>query len=141
MGRRTWIDSDIWVDTEDLSLKERLFYLYLLTNNQRNIAGYYKISIEHAALDMQMSVDEILELLRKKQKYWQYDDKTRQVLIPKFTRYNTVRSSTQIRGMNAELRQLRLSFLHKEFIKAFDECNGIGASEIIDEKFKRDSLI
>lgn len=136
MGKRTWIDSDLWIDTEDLSVKERLFYLYLLTNSQRNIAGYYKVSIEHTALDMQMTKDEVLEMLTKKQKYWAYDEKTGQVLIPRFTKYNTVKSDTQIRKLNAELKQLRPCPLHKEFLEAFEYCTGLGATELIDTVFR-----
>ena len=52
MGKRTWIDSDIWDDTEDLDTNSRHFYLYLLTNARRNIAGYYEVNIRHFASDL-----------------------------------------------------------------------------------------
>ena len=135
MGKRTWIDSDIWSDTEGLSNTELMFYVYLLTNSQRNIAGYYTVNLKHMAVDLNMSQSRIEKLLNKEQKYWKYDSETKQVLIPKFTRYNTVKSKSQITAMNSELNRLHQCPLHKEFIKAFEDCNGIGATELIDARF------
>ena len=139
MGKRTWIDSDMWGDTDDLTNAEKLFYIYLLTNAQRNIAGYYKINLKYAALDLSMSIDEILELACKDTKYWRFDVGTKQVLIPKFTRFNTVKSRQQYAKMNAELSMLKPCGLHKEFLDAFVEVNGIGADTMIDPKFKDDA--
>lgn len=135
MGKMTWIDSDIWTDTEDLTVKERLLYICLLTNNQRNIAGYYKINISHIRLDIGFTETELTEMLLKKQKYWDFDKDTRQVLIPKFTKFNTVRSPQQIKKLNAEIDMLKPCRLHPKFIQAFVNCNGIGAEELLDKKF------
>lgn len=137
MGKRTWIDSDIWSDTDDLTDDERLLYLYLLTNEQRNIAGYYKINLKYVAIDFGMTESKIEMMLMRKQKYWSYDHETKQVLIPKFTRYNIVRSKQQIAAMNAELAKLKPCPLHEEFVKAFCDVNGIGAEELIYDKFRR----
>lgn len=136
MGKRTWIDSDMWGDTDDLQSEDKLFYLYLLTNEQRNIAGYYKVNLKHIAIDLGISSVEAEERLKKKQKYWDYDEETKQVLIPKFTRYNIVKSKQQLAKLNAELSVLKPCRLHKAFIKAFVEVNGIGADELIEEQFK-----
>jgi hypothetical protein len=136
MGKRTWIDSDIWCDTEDLDNESRLLYLYLLTNEQRNIAGYYKVNLRHMAIDFGSTESRLERMLEREQKYWIYDPETRQVLIPKFTRYNIVKSKQQYTKMNAELNMLKPCRLHKLFIEAFVEVNGIGADELIDYKFK-----
>lgn len=137
MGKRTWIDSDIWSDTEDLTDDEKMLYIYLLTNNQRNIAGYYKINLKYMALDFGMSEAKLDMMLTREQKYWIYDRETHQVLIPKFTRYNIVKSKQQLSALNAELNKLKPCPLHKKFIESFVEVNGIGADLLIDEKFKR----
>ena len=141
MGKRTWIDSDIWSDTDDLDKEGKLFYLYLLTNNQRNIAGYYRVNLNYMALDLNMSKASVEKLLMKDTKYWVYDILTKQVLIPKFTRYNVVKSKQQIAKLNSELSMLKPSHLHKLFLEAFDEVNGIGASELIDPRFREASTL
>ena len=137
MGKRTWIDSDIWTDTEGLNNAEQVLYFWLLTNNQRNIAGYYKINLAYAKLDLHVSENRIEKMLLKPQKYWLYDHDTRQVLIPKFTRYNIVRSKQQFSALNAELNKLKPCYLHREFLKAFEEVNGVGSLEMIDPRFKQ----
>lgn len=139
MGKRTWIDSDIWTDTEDLSNDEKILYLYLLTNEQRNIAGYYKCNLGHMALDFGVTETRLEKMLCREQKYWKYDPETRQVLIPKFTKYNIIKSKQQYTKLNAEISKLKPCGLHKEFIEAFVKENGIGADEMIDDKFKRDA--
>ena len=140
MGKRTWIDSDLWCDTEGLSNTELAFFIYLMTNDQRNIAGYYKVNLKHMAVDLKMSQSRIEKLLNKEQKYWAYDSETQQVLIPKFTRYNIVKSRPQIAALNAELTKLKPCPLHKQFLEAFTEVNGIGADELIDARFKEKAL-
>ena len=52
MGKRTWIDSDIWNDTDGLTNAEQVLYFWLLTNSQRNIAGYYKINLAYASANI-----------------------------------------------------------------------------------------
>lgn len=136
MGKRTWIDSDIWSDTEGLNNAEQVVYFWLLTNSQRNIAGYYKINLRYMALDLHATEARLEKILSKDQKYWVYDRATKQVLIPKFTRYNIVKSRQQISALNAELNKLHPCRLHKLFIQAFEEVNGIGAAELIDPKFR-----
>lgn len=137
MGKRTWIDSDIWSDCDDLTDSEKILYIYLLTNEQRNIAGYYKLNLKYMAVDFGMTESKLEMMLSRKQKYWSYDPETSQVLIPKFTRYNIVKSKQQFAALNAELNKLKPCRLHKEFIDSFIEVNGVGADEMIDDKFKR----
>ena len=137
MGKRTWIDSDIWTDTDDLDNKGKLFYIYLLTNGQRNMAGFYHVRLKYMALDLGLSVSEVEAMLSMNTKYWVYDKDTQQVLIPKFTRYNVVKSKQQITKMNAELSMLKPCRLHKLFLESFAEVNGLGAEELIQESFRR----
>ena len=136
MGKRTWIDSDIWTDTEGLNNAEQVLYFWLLTNSQRNIAGYYKINLAYASLDLHISESRLEKMLCKEQKYWIYDRETKQVLIPKFTRYNIVKSKQQLVKLNAELNQLKPCRLHGLFLEAFENVNGVGATQMIDRKFK-----
>ena len=136
MGKRTWIDSDIWSDVDDLNNREKMFFIYLLTNEQRNIAGYYKINLKYVASDLGLSLEEVTNLVCKESKYWDYDPETKQVLIPKFTRYSLIKSRQQCSALNAELEKLKPCRLHKKFLEAFIEVNGLGAETMIDGKFR-----
>lgn len=136
MGRRTWIDSDIWYDTRELTKSELDLYLHLLVNEGGNIAGYYKLNLRYLSADMQIGIDEILTLLKKPNKYWVYDEATEQVLIPKYTKYNIVKGAPQEKKLNTEIAKLTPCRLDKLFIKAWTDCNGLGAESLIDPKFK-----
>ena len=137
MGRGTWIDSGIWFETRKLSPVERELYLRLIINENGNLAGYYKLNTVHLAADMGISYEDLLELLNKPNKYWLFDEETDQVLIPRYTKYNVVRGRPQETRLNAELSRLTPCRLHKEFVKAWIECNGIGAEQVLDDKFMR----
>ena len=65
MGRRTWIDSDIWYETRNLPEEEIRLYIHLLVNEGGNIAGYYKLNLRYLAVDMRMDEDKVLQLLKK----------------------------------------------------------------------------
>lgn len=136
MGRRTWIDSDIWYDTRKLTDEELKLYLHLLVNESGNIAGYYKLNLRHLSADMGMDEEEVVSLLIRPNKYWDYDDGTEQVLLPKYTKYNTVKGTPQIKKLNAELAMLTPCRLHKEFLESWVAINGVGAEDLIDYKFK-----
>ena len=136
MGRRTWIDSSIWYETRKLTSSERDLYLRLVINDNGNSAGYYKLNLSHLAGDMSMDEDEVVSLLNHKTKFWKFDPETEQVLLPKYTKYNVVRGKMQEVRLNADLAQLSPSRLHKDFIEAWKECNGLGAELLLDHKFR-----
>ena len=85
---------------------------------------------------MGLEEDKLLDLLTKPNKYWMYDPDTEQVLIPKYTKYNKVKGRPQETKLNADLSALTPCRLHKEFLKAWVECNGIGSETLIDPKFR-----
>jgi len=116
---------------------ERDLYLHLLINGDGNSAGYYKLNTDHLAADMKVSPEAAIELLKKPTKFWMYDEETEQVLLPKWTKYNSVKGPTQQKRLNADLAQLTPCRLHKEFVKAWVACNGIGAEELLDHKFRQ----
>lgn len=136
MGRRTWIDSDIWYDIRGLTKQEQDLYLHLLVNEGGNIAGYYKLNLRYLSADTMYGIDDLLTMLNKKTKYWVFDEETEQVLLPKYTKYNTVKGAPQIKKLNSELSKLTPCRLDSLFLKAWGECNGLGAEELLDAKFR-----
>lgn len=135
MGRLTWVDSGIWYDIRKMDVQMQNLYLRLLINDDGNIAGYYKLKSELLAFSMDLEEEQLLEMLDRPTKYWKYDAGTEQILIPKYTKYNVVNGPKQLAKLNAELKKLTPCWLHGEFIKAWGECNGIGAEELLDPKF------
>lgn len=119
-----------------MSSIERELYLRLIINDNGNCAGYYKLNLCHLASDMGKTEEEVIALLNQTNKFWAFDEETEQVLLPKYTKYNIVRGNPQITKLNAELSQLSPCKLHKVFLKAWEDCNGLGAERLIDPKFR-----
>lgn len=136
MGRGSWIDSGIWFETRRLCPQERELYLRLIINDNGNSAGYYKLNTVHLAADMGISLQDLILLLKKPNKFWRFDEDTDQVLLPRYTKYNVVRGRNQEVRLNADLARLTPCRLHREFVKAWVECNGVGAESVLDEKFR-----
>lgn len=55
--------SDDWV--ESLSVEERYFFLYLLTNEKTKISGFYEISIKRMSFETGLTADKIKDIILK----------------------------------------------------------------------------
>lgn len=137
MGRYTSIRSEIWTDgeVENLNVIGKALYLYLLTSPLSNAAGYYRIPVKQIALDLNLEEKEILPELRSQQKLWKYDEKTKQVLIPNYLKYNKLGGPNQLRGLNIQLSTLEKCDLHIEFIYSVHKYLGDAALEKLDKEF------
>lgn len=61
MSKHRIVKSEFWVDDyfEDLPVKERYFFLYLLTNPETNILGIYKTTIKRMSFETGLSKSDI----------------------------------------------------------------------------------
>ena len=67
--------SDDWVD--NLTVEEKLVYLYLLTNTAFKVSGIYKISLDDMEKEIKMSKNEIIDILslfEKEKKVFTYEN-------------------------------------------------------------------
>ena len=66
MGKCIAVDIDIafWSD-KDLTIDERYFYLYLLTNSEMNPSKTYELSFEKAKKESDMNSEQILKVIDK----------------------------------------------------------------------------
>lgn len=65
MSKHRVVKSDFWVDDyfEEVSIKEKYFFLYLLTNPETNILGIYKTTIKRMSFETGLTKTEISEFL------------------------------------------------------------------------------
>lgn len=79
MSKQRYISTSLWDDdwfVESLTRDEKLFYMYLLTNEQTNIAGIYKISqrkIKNETGFEKSEVEEIFKKLQESGKVYYFD--------------------------------------------------------------------
>lgn len=67
MAVQRYISSSFWSDdwVDSLNVKEKLVYLYLLTNDNTSICGVYKLTIKRIKDDTSISRQEITDILQK----------------------------------------------------------------------------
>lgn len=67
MSKHRVVKSEFWVDDyfEDLPIKERYFFLYLLTNPDTNILGIYRTTIKRMAFETGLSKSDIVLFIDK----------------------------------------------------------------------------
>lgn len=94
MSKHRVVKSDFWVDKyiEGLQIKERYFFLYLLTNPNTNILGIYQSTLKRICfetdLDME-SVESILHKFKTDDKVHYVDDYVMMVNFQRHQRPNT----------------------------------------------------
>lgn len=81
-----WSDSFI----SSLEDKQKLFYLYLLTNERTTQLGVYEITKKQMAFDLGYSIDTVSKLIQSIQKTGKimYDEKTCEMAIKNWNKYN-----------------------------------------------------
>ncbi len=83
-----WTDPDI---ADDYTPKDKLFYLYMLTNPHTNLCGCYEVSIRQMAYEVGYTTKEIEELIDRAQNIHHsiaYSNDTRELLIIRWSKYN-----------------------------------------------------
>ena len=92
------VQMTFWTDTkvvDDFTPEDRYFYLYLFTNPHTNLAGCYEISIRQMSIELGYSKDTVRKLLDRMMNVHDvvsYSEKTKEILILNWWRYNWTKS-------------------------------------------------
>ena len=105
------IHTSFWSDTfiQDLDNDQRLFYLYLLTNERTKQCGIYEISKKQMAFDLGYSIDRVSKLL----KYFidtgkvLYNETTKEIAIKNWGKYNNSTSPKVLSCIKSELDDVK----------------------------------
>ena len=136
MSRYTNITTDIWKDPDfrTMSYSSKLLYLYLLTADNSNIAGMYRLCEE----DILRNVgQEALDAFKEGNRLWVYDRKTETLLLPNYLKYNVAKSPQQFKAMNSAIRTLSWSELFVEWMYYVLRYCGDNALNYIEGTIKK----
>lgn len=115
MSKHRVVKSDFWIDDyfEEESIKEKYFFLYLLTNPETNILGIYRTTIKRICFETGLTKPEVTSFLEK----WAKMDKVyfieSYILMVNFQKHN-LPSGTMKRGIEKLI--LNLPFEITSFI-------------------------
>ena len=127
-----------WTDPkvdDDFTPEDKYFYLYLLTNPHTNICGCYEISMKQMVRETGYNEDTVNRLLTRMEKVHgviYYDPSTKEVLIPRWSKYNWVKSKDTFKGVekvSSEIKSDRFKFfilstLKDEYGHPLEGANG-----------------
>lgn len=105
------IHTSFWSDsfTSDLDKDQKLFYLYLLTNERTSQCGIYEITKKQMSFDLGYSIETISKLLKffisaKKVKY---NEGTKEIAIKNWKKYNTSTSPKVKSCIDKEIKTVK----------------------------------
>ncbi len=148
MAKYTMVRSETWSDRKvaQLSIPGKALYNYILTSPVSNLAGYYALGIMQIktnlcryeegrfnAEDEQVFEEKVLPELYSQKCLWKYDNETKQVLIPKYLKYNKIGGSSQLIAVGKAIRTLEVCELHIDFLYALHKYVGTAACDYIDK--------
>ena len=117
------VHTSFWSDsfTSDLSVDQKLFYLYLLTNERTRQCGVYEITKKQISFDLGYSIDKVSILL----KYFigtgkiRYNENTKELAIGNWLKYNSSTSPKVKSCIDKEFKLVKDTVLI-EYVKSMD---------------------
>ena len=108
MAVQRYISSSFWSDdwVDSLNIKEKLVYLYLLTNDSTSICGVYKLTIKRIKDDTGVLREEIREILQKftdDKKAYYVDE---YIILPNWLKHQHLSNESVKLGTIRALREL-----------------------------------
>lgn len=118
-----WTDSKV---ADDFTPEDKYFYLYLLTNARTNLCGCYEISKKQISNDTGYTIDVVTRLLARLEQVHEiirYSEKTKEVYLVNWHKYNWSKSDKVLRGVASETERVK-SDLFKGYLLKLLESYG-----------------
>lgn len=115
-----WTDSKV---SDDFTAHDRYVYLYLFTNPHSNLCGCYEDSYKQMAYETGLDVKEIKSIILKLQDVHSvicYDEKTKEVLLLNWHKYNWTSSEKFRRPLRTEIENIKTPRFKEYLLKIFD---------------------
>ncbi|WP_291637737.1 DnaD domain protein [Clostridium sp.] len=139
MAKYRQLYTEFWSDSFVLELtpEEKYFYLYLMTNNKTTQSGIYEISKITIGTDTGYNRETVEKLIKRFCDYNKilYCEKTKELMMINWIKYNVPNNQNTIKCVNRELKKVK----NKDFILIlFDKCQEIGleVDKIFENNFE-----
>ena len=115
-----WTDNKV---EDDFTPEDKYFYIYLLTNPQTNICGCYEVSYSQMTRHTGYNKDTIIRLLERFDKVHnviKFDQKTKEVLILHWYKYNWNKSEKTLSGVENTAKYIKSAQFRKYVLSVVD---------------------
>jgi hypothetical protein len=110
------LNTDFWKYEMKMTLEEKYFYFYLLTNSQTTHIGIYQLTKKQIAFELGYSLDIVHLLMERFIKHYKlicYNPKSRELALINWGRYIEYKGGKQV--MNCIYSELKRSRIHHLF--------------------------
>lgn len=120
------ISTTFWTDSkvaDDFTADDKYIYLYLFTNPHSNLCGCYEVSYKQIAYEAGISVDKAKKLMNRLQNAFnviRYDEKTKEVLILNWHKYNWTKSEKFRKPLLKEIEKIKNPSFKGYLLKAYN---------------------
>lgn len=126
MSKFRQIQTSFWSDTyiqEEMTVEDKYFYLYLMTNELTTQIGIYPITKKQMSFDLGYSIESVQALLQRFETYHKlikYDTETREIILLKWAENNLNIGGKPVQDLiKKEISQVK----NKEFLSLmFENC-------------------
>ena len=134
MSKLRSINTKIWSDTwfEELTVSQKLLFIYLITNNKTNMLGVYEISIKKISFETGINIDTIKKSIKTFDKVGKMRYSNNRVILINYLKhqnynFNMMKSAIEIYNFLPDnLKIVGINRLDKSR-EAFETlCNGFG---------------
>jgi len=138
------IQMSFWTDSkviDDFSIKDRYFFLYLLTNPHTNLCGCYELSIQQASNETGYSkdiVEKLIDKMEQTHKVIRYSRPTKEILILNWGKYNWTKSPKFKKPLFEEIKSVKNTDFVDFLREMYEKCDTKSAPHLLRDNRKDD---
>ncbi len=144
---RRYVETNIWKDSkfQDLTINEKLLFLYALTNGSTNLCGGYEISKRFITFETGIETEELNKCFKtlENKNMLKYDNETNEMYVINFLKYNALGEKGEINAIkfykklkSETIKSEIFSYMEKNFKQPIDTLS-IPYRYPIDDREKR----
>jgi hypothetical protein len=137
------VHTSFWSDSfiSELDNDQKIFYLYLMTNEKTKQCGVYEITKKQIAFDLGYSIDKVSKLLTYfiSKKKIKYNDQTNEVALGNWLKYNNSTSPKVQSCINQEFKLVKDTVLI-EYVKSMDTHSQEEQEEEEEEEEEKNNI-
>lgn len=128
MGKLRSVDTSFWSDPfiEDLTVDQKLIYLYLITNEKTNMLGVYEVSLKKMSFDTGVKIETVSKALEQFQKNGKIRYENNFLILLKFLKHqnynpNMMKSAIDVfNGLPEFIRGKNVTLCKIDTLKSFE---------------------
>ena len=117
MAKYRQLHTQFWSDgfVLDLTPEEKYFYLYLMSNSKTSQCGVYELPLRVIEMETGYNRETVIKLIERFKDYnkIEYCEKTKEIMIFNWVKYNMPNNANCIKCVNKELKNIK----NEQFIK------------------------